>query len=185
MALDATEVVVAGTGHLYVADEGTTLPTDLTDLSTDPDFTELGYTTEDGVTWTVSRQTSDLNVWQSLDPIRIITSSRTQSMAATLRQFSPENLRACFGGGTIDAAAGVGSFQLPDPAAIEIKVLVVDFSDGDADFRSVFERAQQDGDVTAALNRGDSANLPFSMRILAGSEEPIIYSNHPAWLSAS
>ena len=183
---DPTEIVVAGDGHVWIADEGATLPTGVTtDLSTDPDYTELGFTTEDGATFTLSRQNTDLNVWQSLDPVRIIATSRTATVAAVLRQLTPENAEAAFGGGTVTKGASSGSYEFPDPDENPVKVLVVDAIDNGKTVRFVFERTQQEGDVTTQLQRGDSANLPLTMRVLAGSQKPIIYSDLPQFTTAS
>lgn len=186
MALDAQDVVVAGDGHIYMADEGATLPTSVTtDLSADSDYTELGYTTEDGVTFTLSRSNTDLGVWQSLDPVRIIAASRTSTIAAVLRQFSPENLLAAFGGGTVTKGASSGSYEYPDPDENPVKVVVVDAIDNGKTVRFVYDRVQQEGDVATQLQRGDSANLPLSLRVLASSVKPIIYSDLPQFTTAS
>ena len=56
MAIDASEVRVAGYGHIYVAPEGTDLPTDV-DTAMTADWVDLGYATTDGVTFTFSRET--------------------------------------------------------------------------------------------------------------------------------
>src|ERR1044072_6456332 len=110
MALDTSAIFVAGRGHIYGAAHGTTLPDDLSDLSADTDFVELGYTTEDGVTFTVSRETQALNAWQSNEPVRILETSRTQTMAFELMQPNPDNISMGLGGGDIDKGATFGTY---------------------------------------------------------------------------
>jgi len=185
MALDTTEIFVAGNGHIYVADEGTTLPTDLSDLSSDPNYVELGYTTEDGVTFTVTRETQSLNAWQSNEPVRTLETSRTSTVAFTVMQPNPDNIAIALGGGDIDKGATEGTYTFPDPGESVRHVLVVDAFDGDTQYRFVYDRVEQQGDVTMQLQRGDSANLPMEFGVLAGAEKPTIISDAAAFLSGS
>jgi hypothetical protein len=186
MTLDATRAVVAGSGHIYIADEGTTLPTTVTeDLSVDADWTELGYTTEDGVTFNLARQTNDINAWQSADPIRVVETSRAITVAAVLRQFEPENLLAALGGGTFTPGPTSGEFVFPGAGVNEVRVLVVDAIDGNDTFRFIYDRVQQQADIQTQLQRGDTANLPLEFKVLAGAELPTILSDAAAFLSAS
>jgi hypothetical protein len=185
MTLDATQAVVAGSGHIYVADEGTPLPDDLSDLSADPDFTELGFTTTDGVTFNLARQTTDINAWQSPDPIRIVETSRAITIASVLEQYIPENLEVAFGGGVVDKGPTFGSFTYPGAGENTVRVLVVDAIDGDDLYRFMYDRVQQMADIQTQLQRGDTANLPLEFKVLAGAELPTILSDAAAWISAS
>lgn len=183
MALDATEAVVAGSGHIYVAPEGTTLPDDLAAL-TDP-WVELGYTTEDGVTFNLARSTNDILAWQSADPIRVVETSRAITVAGVLRQFNPENLDAAFGGGDFTPGPTFGTYVLPGSGENEVRVLVIDAIDGDDTVRFIYDRVQQQADVQTQLQRGDTANLPLEFKVLAGAELPTIISDAVAFLSSS
>ena len=185
MALDTSEIFVAGRGHIYVAAEGTTLPDDLSALSADTDFVELGYTTEDGVTFTVSRETQALNAWQSNEPVRILETSRTQTVAFELMQPNPDNISIGLGGGDIDKGATFGTYTFPEPGESARHVLVVDAFDGDVQYRFVYDRVEQQGDVTMQLQRSNSANLPLEFGVLAGAELPSIISDAPAFVSGS
>ena len=73
MAISADEVRVAGTGHVYVAPKGTALPTTV-EAALPADWTDLGYVTTDGVSFTFSRETEDLDAWQG-DKIRVLSLS--------------------------------------------------------------------------------------------------------------
>lgn len=181
MALDATEVVIAGSGHVYVADEGTALPANL--ATPGASFTELGYTTDDGVTYSRSRQTDDLAVWQSYDAVRTITTGASTEISFVLRQFNPDNVIEAFGGGDFTSGTGgaPGVLVLPAPSDVAVRVLIVDALDGDNTFRYVFQRVQVGGDIEINLQSGDSMNLPITFRGLASTSAPEIRSNHPAW----
>jgi hypothetical protein len=184
MTLDATEAVVAGSGHIYVADEGTTLPTTLAALA-GPTWDELGYTTEDGVTFNLARSTNDIMAWQSADPIRIVETSRAITLAAVLRQFNPVNLESAFGGGVFTPGPTVGEYVFPGAGENAVKVLVVDALDGDSTVRFIYDRVQQQADISTQLQRGDTANLPLEFQVVAGAELPTVLSDLPAFLSAS
>lgn len=184
MALDTTEVMVAGRGHIYLADEGSTLPTDLSAVD-DNVYREVGYTTEDGVTFNVTRETQELHAWQTNEPVRILETNRTQTVAFVLEQFSPENIELALGGGEIDKGATFGTYTFPEPGESLSHVLVVDAVDGDFTWRFIFDRTEQQGDVSTQLQRADSANLPMEFGVLAGAERPTIISDHPSWLSGS
>lgn len=184
MSLDATEAVVAGSGHIYVAAEGTPLPDDLAAL-TSP-WVELGYTTEDGVTFNLARSTSDINAWQAADPIRVVETSRAITVAAVLRQFAnPDNLDAAFGGGTFTPGPTFGTYVLPGAGENTVRVLVVDAIDGDVTVRFVYDRVQQMADIQSQLQRGDTVNLPLEYKVLAGAELPTVISDAVPFLSAS
>ena len=72
MSKNASNVRVALTGNVW--HEENLSATILPDISGPPTgtATELGYTTPDGVTFQVSRETEDLGAWQTKDPLRIL-----------------------------------------------------------------------------------------------------------------
>src|SRR4029450_10568063 len=70
MALEPTHVTVAGTGAVYVAPEGTVLPSGLA-VPTTP-WEDVGFVGEDGVSFTFSRDQEEINAWQSADPVRVL-----------------------------------------------------------------------------------------------------------------
>lgn len=183
MSLDATEVAVALDGTVYVGDYGVTIPTGLT--APDPDdFDELGYVNEEGASFTQSLEHTDLMVWQSLDPIRRIRSSRTIGVSMMLRQFGPLTLPRALGGGTFTPGASVGVYQLPLPEDVQTVTVIVDAIDGDVTYRFVYPRMQISGDeVAITVNRSDSMNVPFNVTNLASSTQTEIRSDHPNWLT--
>lgn len=183
MALDATEVVVAGSGHIYVADEGATVPTALG--APGVGWTELGYTTDDGLTYGRSRQQEGLPVWQSYQSVRTITTGADETIEFSLRQFNPDNVIEAFGGGSFTPGSGgtPGSLILPDPSDVQIRAMIIDAIDGDSTFRWIFLRVQVGGDLEVQMQSGDSMNLPLTFNGLAATTNPEIRSDHPAWVA--
>ena len=67
MALDADQLVIPGSGHVYVGDANETFPSTIgTAVTTSgaSGFVELGYTTESGVSFSVGRVTKEIKSWQ-------------------------------------------------------------------------------------------------------------------------
>lgn len=186
MALDASEVVIAGSGHVYVADEGTAAPAAAIPFGAPgAGWRELGYTTDDGVTWARSRQSDGLPVWQSYQPVRTITTGADETISFVLRQFSPDNAIEALGGGTfvMGDTDTPGVLTLPDPSDVAVRTLLVDAIDGDNVFRTIWQRVQVGGDFETNFQSGDSMNLPIEFSGLAGTTNPVIQSDHPAWVA--
>jgi hypothetical protein len=186
MAFDSTEVLVAGSATLYLATQGATVPTGLAAPGT-AEWTNVGYVTDDGATFTLSRQTNEIHVWQSLDPIRVITTSFTKSVSMTLRQFEPTAVKYALGGGTSTLGTGTsggtayGTYTYPAASENPTRAAILDCIDGSYTVRFYWPSMTVQGDVTVPLNRSDSMTLPISLTSLTSSSQPTIISNAPGW----
>lgn len=135
MALTAQEVFVAGGGHVYVADLGTTEPTD-TVAAWPAGWEELGYVTDAGVTITPGKTITDIGAWQSRLPVRRIVTAETFDVAFTLTQWNADTIALAFGGG-----AWVGDVYTPPAAGdIDERMLGVEANDGEKTLRLVVPR---------------------------------------------
>jgi hypothetical protein len=179
MAIDATEVRVAGAGNVYVAAEGTTLPTTSSSVL-GASWTDLGYCTEDGVTFTQGRETTDLNAWQGTK-VRVLTDAEPTSVAFTLMQTNADVLPVAFGGGTLDEVeAGEYSFTPPSFGGNVVRALVIEFVDGDVTYRYCIPRAQIQGEVQVQLQRSGAVTYPLEFGVLDDSPKYLILSNDPS-----
>ena len=174
MAINGSEVRVAGAGHVYVAPAGTALPTDLTAL--DPKYVDLGYVTEDGVGFSFSREVEDLNAWQG-DSIRILSTKEPASTTFSLMQTNSTVMTVAFGGGEITetgtAPNKVYTFTPPKLGTNTERVLVIEFTDGAAiTYRYVIQRTQIMGNVDFTLNRTSALTYPLTMSILDNGDKP-------------
>ena len=177
MALDAQEVMVAGSGHLWVADlrdnpsfpSGTAGPT----ATLDDVFMDVGYITEDGPTFSVTPTTEDLNAWQSFDPIRRLVTSRVTAVAASLQQWNQTTFNAAFGGGSwTQPAAGVFRYDPPaDEDALPEFAAVLDVQDGDKNGRFVLYRTSITDAVETTFTRSGAALLPVTMNTLRPEDQ--------------
>ena len=164
MAIDATEVRVAGAGKVYAAPEGSTLPTDPT-AALDAAFVDLGYVTTDGVTFTHGRETEDLDAWQGTK-VRVLTLSEPYSVEFALMQTSADSLLLAFGGGSVTDNTTYWTFSPPAAGTNEVRALVIDFQDGTLNYRYVIPRAQVEGEISYTLTREGAVTYPISFGVL-------------------
>lgn len=173
MAIDGSEVRVAGAGHVYVAPKGTALPTDLSAL--DPKFVDLGYVTEDGVSFTFGREVEDLNAWQG-DKIRTLSTKEPASTSFSLMQTNATIMTVAFGGGEVTESGTdpnkVYTFTPPKSGTNTERVLVIEFEDGDTKYRYLIPRSQIEGNVDFTLTRSGALTYPLTMGILDNGDQP-------------
>jgi len=164
--LNAQEVRVAGAGHVFIAPEGTALPTDLGAL--DPAFVDLGYVTTDGVGFTFSRESDDLDSWQA-DKIRVLASREPATIGFSLMQTSADIMVVAMGGGTVSlASAGVYRYDPPIHTNLT-RAMVVEFDDGGKKYRYCIPRIQVEGDVSYTLTRTGALTYPLTFGLLDAS----------------
>lgn len=182
MPPDSDNVVVAGTGDVYVAPEGTALPADLAALIAP--WANLGYIGEDGATFTMSRDQEDVNAWQSQDPVRVLVTNEPKTVEFELLEFgSPDVVELALRGGAIAVAAGVATFTPPVAGASDVRALVVEAEDDGATFRFCFAAVALSGDVEWQLVKSDATRFPLEFAVQAGGWK--IVTDHPSWVAAA
>lgn len=170
MSNNADEIVVAQDGSINVAPYGTTLPT-LTSSPTsalNAAFKEMGYASEDGVSFSVARDIVGRRVWQSKSEVRRDEQGRDETLAMVLVQWNEDTMREVFGGGEVEnTALNVFVYTPPAPGESLREVSVaIDWQDGDKDYRLLIPKATVDGDVEITLNAQEMAGLPFGLKAL-------------------
>ena len=174
MAKDSQELRVAAYGSIYVAEYGATLPTagDDPTASLDGAFVELGYANEDGATLSTSPEVEDFRGWQSAEILRREVTQRDSSLSFTLLQWNVHTVPFAFGGGTIeDHGSGIYSYTPPaGQDALDERSLVLDWNDGDANYRIVVPRGNVTEETETQLQRAALAELPITFGVLAPSE---------------
>jgi hypothetical protein len=171
MALDANNVVVGITGKVYLGATNAAAPTSST--STLSGFTELGYVSADGVTFSNERSTNQIRAWQNADLVREVVTEGTTTYQFTLMETKEEVIEAYFGGTMVD-----GKIQVVPTATGGRKSFVIDVVDGPKAIRhyvpvgeilSVEAQQIQNGEavaygmtVTAYVTEGRAADVFFS-----------------------
>jgi hypothetical protein len=173
MAQDADQITVALSGNVSVApySEALTLPTGLGAL--DAAFLNLGYTSEDGVTFSATPNIEEIRAWQKATPVRRIVTGRDASAAFTLEQTNLDTFALAFGGGDwTEPSAGVFRYDPPaDEDALAEYACVIDFADGDRNSRIVIMRASVNEAVETQLVRNNAAMLPVTLAALTPDGE--------------
>lgn len=172
MAQNKEEIVVALDGTVSLAPAGTALPTKLETLNVA--FADLGYQSSDGVSFSVTPSVTDIEAWQSATPVRKIVTARDLSLKFTALQWNIDTFAAAYGGGDWteleEAKEGNPGIYRYDPPADEDDLTdysaVVDFHDGDKDYRLVIEQANIVDAVDTNLARGSASTLPLSLSAL-------------------
>lgn len=176
MAPSADQIAVPMNGTIYTAtwSADTTYPTTVRGTLTNGTYTggtwaELGYTTEDGVTFSSTPNVEDINAWQSPDPVRRLVTSRETTVATQLLQWNDDTFKVAFGGG---AWTGGTLFTPPAPQdALANLALIVDGEDGTRQYRFVIYKANVTDAVETSLTRTGAAVLPVTFSAVADAGE--------------
>ncbi|MFF8607620.1 phage tail protein [Streptomyces sp. NPDC015346] len=132
---NSAEIRVAGTGKLYVAKVGTAAPTFGTgEASADwSSWTDLGFTTGDGVTFSKKDKLEAIDSWQSVSPVHYIYSARDLSLKFSMLQFNEDTLPFFMGGGKVEAeaapAVGVYKYDIAERPFADVRALGLEFTD--------------------------------------------------------
>jgi len=159
---NADAVVVAGNGTVRVAPVGTTQPTTPTGAPVAA-WLDLGYVTGDGVTFTDSKDITDVDAWQSFYPIRKIITGKNATLAFALREWDERNIPLAFGGGSVtNPSAGVWRYAPPAAGTLDLRAMMIDWIDGIKNYRLIIPRGLVTETVETNLVRTDSAVLPIT-----------------------
>lgn len=184
MAFDSDALVVASAGAVYAAPVGTTAPSSST-TSLNAAWVQLGYVTEDGVSLSVEPSIEEFTSWNSRNPIRRELVSQSITVSFALQQFSGDNVILAFGGGEITTSGSQYTYSFGDESqALEEKALLVEWADGDRNWRAHFARGTVTDTVETTLSRTDLSVLPITFSVLEapdGGAPGFIVSDDPAF----
>jgi hypothetical protein len=173
----ASEIVVANTGQVYLAAVGSTVPDDPTE-SLDSAWSGTGYTNEDGVTLSITPQILEIGAWQARQSVRRELQNQEVQAQFNLLQFNEVNVPFAFGGGSVEVvSSGIYKYTPPaDGDALDERAMVIDAQDGDKNFRIVFPRGNVTDAVSTNLRRSQEGMLPVAFKALdAGPGLPPFY----------
>lgn len=177
MSLTTGAVVVAGTGEVYVAPSGTAAPTNAT-TSLPADWKGLGYTAEDGVSFSLSRETTDLNAWQG-SKVRVLTTAEPITVTAKFMETKTDVLLTAFGGGTVANNGSVAVYTPPAEGTNTIRSMCVDVTDAGTGYkyRFWFSKVQIEGNVEFSLTRTDAVGYSVTFGVLADTTKWKLFSS--------
>lgn len=183
MPADATEVVVGSNGKVYVAPAGTALPSNIA-TALNAAFKDVGYVSEDGVSFTDGKDLEDVEAWQSFYPIRRLITGKTFGVEFVMRQWNEDTVKMAFGGGLIQRTSGITTYRPPKPDdGIDYRAVVIEWVDGTATYRLVIPRCMVDGEVSPQVVRTAAADLPVSFAATpSGNPDGVTLSLEPWYL---
>ncbi|WP_149183950.1 phage tail protein [Streptomyces sp. TRM49041] len=174
---NSSEIRVAGTGRVLVAEVGAALPTAFTDNpSADwgTGWTDLGYTSTDGVTFSKKDKLDPVETWQSISPARFVYADRDLTLKFSMLQFNEDTLPFFLGGKKTDfrsdqtANPGVYEFDVPDGPTFDERALGLEFTDGSqVTYRFVIPRGQVTATDDIKLARKAAAMLGVTFTALS------------------
>ncbi|MFC0039321.1 phage tail protein [Actinomadura rayongensis] len=138
---NATEIRVAGTGHVFIAPKNTDLA--VPDAPLAADWKNLGYTTNDGIKFTKKDKLDPVDVWQSSAAVRFLQSDRDLTVKFQLMQINADTLPFFMGEGQhpLTPTDGVLRYDISaSPQPVEF-ALAVQFTDGGSMNRFYIPRA--------------------------------------------
>lgn len=169
MSLDAEEIVVTGTGHIYRAPVGTAFPR--VSVAPPAPWVDLGYASEDGAAFSFGRETNPIMGWQSFDPLRIVTTSIPKTIAVSLLQWNEHTHLTAMGGGTWSSPfSGEFEYEPPDPDFIDEFAYLITGSDGDFEYRIGYKRVMVSDKVDFSFVRANPVMLPITTTVLAAPD---------------
>lgn len=108
--MNTAEVMVGNGQTIAAAPPGTAPPASLATTLAAP-WVDLGYADEDGVTLSDSPSETNINAWQTIDPILVLTTEISRTFAFNLMQWNAANLAFVFGGGMVTPAGTDPAFE--------------------------------------------------------------------------
>lgn len=173
MAQEAAEITVAADGNIYVAPfSGSLTYPDTEDESLDTAFQEMGYASENGVTFTATPDVTDINAWQKATPVRRLVTARALTLATEFLQWNEDTFATVFGGGEWSESGGTFRYDPPaDTDALAEFAIVIDGYDGERKQRWVVYRANVTEAVETNLVRTGAALLPITFSALTPDDQ--------------
>lgn len=168
MAKSTSQITIGANGSVFVAPVGTAAPADI-ETAWAGTWVDLGYASEDGVTFRDSKTTEKVNVWQMLNAARYNVTDADTNASFTLRQWSRDTVTLAFGGGTITTTAGPPAHYLytpPDPSVIDERAIGIEWIDGVKVYRLVLARVMVTEGVETNINRAGPSDLPITVGVM-------------------
>jgi hypothetical protein len=183
--LNSDEVVVAGTGAIYVGDVGTPFPTSISDPIDTDDWIGLGYISEEGPEFEFARDINEIMAWQSYDPIRIANKVMGKTVGAKLLQWNKVTWDLANGGGsTSEVLVGEYEYEPPLESFVDTRAFLVVGIDGDREYRFGFRKALNIETFSFSFVRENPVKIPIKFKVLAApnGDRPFILQHNDAAL---
>jgi hypothetical protein len=180
MALDATKVKVAGSGAIWKAPAGTSLPSDSTTAWAGA-FVNLGYINDGGFELDQSLKTKEVGAWQTLEIVRLINTSISRSVSFDALESNKNTVALAWGGATVTPGTGSAyTMTMPDASVTQEFILGIDWTDGSTSQRIIIKRAALKSLPKVKFTRQDAITYSLEIQALApadGSAAIVVYGS--------
>lgn len=167
MSLESSEVRVFGEGHVYTGAVGTAFPANIGTTIDSTLWLDLGYLSTDGPKFSFGRETKDIEVWQSFDPVRTIVTKVPKTAKFTLMQTNLHTLELALGGGTVtEQVSGKYKYTPPSSGDVDERAIIIEGVDDIYTYRFCFSRGQVASAVEFSFVREDAVKYDIEMKFL-------------------
>jgi hypothetical protein len=154
--------IALGVGYIYIADLGTTEPTDLATAwsAVSSNWSLIGYT-DAGSEFHYTINTDVVDVAEELDPLQIVSTGRSANVQFAMSEITATNLKRALNApsSTITAGTGVVFFEPPD-LGTEVRRMI-GYESEDHTERWIFRQCFQGGDIAMQRRKG-AANVTIT-----------------------
>lgn len=185
--------VKTGPGQIMFAPLGTTLPTLVAASSKFNNawtgWVPIGYS-DDGLTLKVSRSVDNVEVAESLETIRKVTTARNTTVTFSASGINEGNISLAFNGGTWTTVSGTGATQVrkyvPPALGSEVRIML-GFLSAEVDEAFIWYQCFQTAEATMARQKGAAkaslTGLSFDVEVPdpAVSTSPFAYWYAGTW----
>ena len=184
MALDPDQLVVTGSGRVYVGTvTASTIPTNVSaaiDLAGTDGWAEAGYVSEAGITFSFGRETKEIKGWQSRNPLREVVLATPSSFKCELLQWNHVTMRLALGGGSITGSNPNFQYAPPPASFRDERAFIIEGYDGDYTYRWIFKKGLNSATAEFSFVRENPVGLPVEIKILDDdtTENPYIFQTN-------
>lgn len=186
------EIVIPSVTRVFLAPVGTQAPADATSPM-DEALRSVGLTTEDSLKFNSEPNFEQVRSAQSSYPTRTFQTQDAATVEVDLQQWSGENFRAVYGGGTITTVTVATppdtkhyKFVPPRIGSRTEVMAVIEVIDGGKHYRYVIPRTMQMEGVSKDLAKTKEAVLPLRLAVQGGDDLDAWYvlTDDPAFAAA-
>lgn len=168
MAVDSDRILIPQLARVYLAPVGTEAPADPV-ISPAVDWREVGYFSPDSLQWATDPSFEEVRSHQSAYPTRTWQTQDSATVQVDLQEWSGENFRAVFGGGTVTQVTGPPVHYRFTPPAIGSRQQVacmIEVIDDTKHYRMIIPKCEQREGAEISLNKTSESTLPLRLTVI-------------------
>lgn len=172
---DASRITVAQMARVWLAAVGTAAPGDPVQTMPAP-WRDVGYFTPDSLGWSTDPSFEEVRSHQANYPTRRFQTEDAASASVDLQEWSGDNFKAVYGGGTIVSVAADPSatppvvqhyrFSPPKIGGRDTVAACIEIIDGTKHYRRIIPRCEQNEGVEQTFEKTSESTLPLRLAIL-------------------